>query len=74
MICKHELSAEDYDSHVKGHETPDVKEEELKQLENIIFISILENYIQELGDVNLDDSNEAPLNTDIEAEEKFPCK
>ena len=60
IICKHEFSeVDDYNSHVKAHERITMtrmmhdKDEEIAELENIVFCYILEDQIKDMEDEKL---------------------
>ena len=49
IVCKHEFSeVEDYDSHVKMHEMINHREDDLTDLQNVVFTHILEQQILEI--------------------------
>ena len=49
ILCKHEfIQADDYDGHVRMHETENEKESDsIKELNNVVINLILEHYSQE---------------------------
>ena len=70
IICKHEFNeAEDYDSHVKTHESTTKSHDiQFSELENMVLCDILQHHADEMDKDDFNSKNCPPCNFTSEAE------